>query len=165
MILLLLQAVCLLSSTTLGSLTRGKGEAAETSWLSDRAPSPARILESNQSLPLTRLGAPDMIVPTASPLSLQMKTHRPHPIDVATQSSQPTVDSSLSWGGTAATSDELDKISSLRQRLSKVDSTGMSVWIKRCLDVEILRFLRHHGGRVDDTFTALVEHAKWRITR
>ena len=43
-------------------------------------------------------------------------------MEVTAQPSQPTVDFFLSRGRSVATSEELDEMSSLRQRLSKVDS-------------------------------------------
>ena len=153
---LLLLLACLGASEASGSLSWAKGEAGpESSWLNHgstaRASGPR--LTSNHSIAPHPMGDPD--------LSFQSRTS----LSPASEAAHSASSSSLSWGGTAASSEEVDKISVLRLRLSKVDSSGLSSWIERCQDVEILRFLRHHGGKVEETMNALVEHAKWRISQ
>ena len=152
---LLMLLACLGADVVSSSLSWTKGEGAEPSWLNHGSASRASVpgVVNNRSIAPQRLGDPEHGFLGSSSLS------------PASGIAQPLSRSSLSWGGTAASSEEVDKISVLRLRLSKIDSSGMSSWIQRCQDVEVLRFLRHHGGKIEDTMNALVEHAKWRISQ
>jgi hypothetical protein len=73
--------------------------------------------------------------------------------------------SRLTWGGTAASNEELAKIRTIRHKITLLpESPNMSSWVHHCEDTEVLRFLRKNEGRVEDAVKQLAAHAVWRLS-
>jgi hypothetical protein len=63
----------------------------------------------------------------------------------------------LQWGGEVASAVELSSIQSLREMMG-------SNAHRELVDVELLRFLRHHRGDTTRTVTSLQAHLAWKAT-
>ena len=72
------------------------------------------------------------------------------------------------WNGLTVTEKERVALHTLHaKRLATVASktSGMSPWIQTASSTEFLRFLRHRNGNVDEAWTKIIAHAKWRISK
>lgn len=75
--------------------------------------------------------------------------------------------SALMWNGERASAHELDSLSHIRSTKEAAIAAGTlasTPWLSALTDKDILRFLRHHGGKRDETWKALQSHAAWRTS-
>jgi hypothetical protein len=68
----------------------------------------------------------------------------------------------LQWGGEVATALELASIQSLRETISSGAQHGKAVSSCELMDVELLRFLRHHHGDTTSALLSVQAHRTWK---
>lgn len=71
------------------------------------------------------------------------------------------------YGGIPISTTEYQSIATIREKISsltKSELSTMSTWILNPTNVDILRFLRAKNGNIQQGWTMLTNHARWRIS-
>ena len=73
------------------------------------------------------------------------------------------------WNGLIVTENERLALHTLNTKrlvlVASKTSGGISPWIQTASSTEFLRFLRHRNGNIDEAWTKIIAHAKWRISK
>ena len=77
-----------------------------------------------------------------------------------------TIDNNLSYYGKKLSIAEIEGLKELkRMRLKSIKSLKHLKWLESVKDIELLRFLKMKKGNVNNAWTMIVNHAKWRISK
>jgi hypothetical protein len=76
----------------------------------------------------------------------------------------PPIAHELQWGGEVATALELASIKLLRETISSGAQHGKAVSRCELMDVELLRFLRHHHGDTTSALLSVQAHMTWKAS-
>lgn len=81
----------------------------------------------------------------------------------------PKVPISLMLGDSIVTTSELAAVELIRRRISDLQISAdtaqrFSPWLWTATDIDIVRFLRHQHGKVEEAWSKILKHAIWRIS-